>query len=205
MTRSDTGHGRPNNSPCTRATPAARKTPNCCSRQLSTEAFGMRKGHIYATLFRIGEVGLGVSLAIATQWYSAPGGVPLRAQIIAKRDAEWAPCWEHRCRCADLGRMCGQAECRCRRMLSVWRVFVGARTAKLPADMMRTKSEYGVRSVSTESEATLAGTASNNSAISDRWRRRRDSNPRYALRAYNGLANRRLQPLGHISAGGNSL
>ena len=33
------------------------------------------------------------------------------------------------------------------------------------------------------------------------WRRRRDSNPRYALRAYNGLANRRLQPLGHISAG----
>jgi hypothetical protein len=32
------------------------------------------------------------------------------------------------------------------------------------------------------------------------WRRGRDSNPRYALRAYNGLANRRLQPLGHLSA-----
>jgi hypothetical protein len=32
-----------------------------------------------------------------------------------------------------------------------------------------------------------------------RWRRRRDSNPRYALTAYNGLANRRLQPLGHVS------
>jgi hypothetical protein len=31
------------------------------------------------------------------------------------------------------------------------------------------------------------------------WRRRRDSNPRYALSAYNGLANRRLQPLGHVS------
>ena len=31
------------------------------------------------------------------------------------------------------------------------------------------------------------------------WRRERDSNPRYALRAYNGLANRRLQPLGHSS------
>jgi hypothetical protein len=31
------------------------------------------------------------------------------------------------------------------------------------------------------------------------WRRGRDSNPRYALRAYNGLANRRLQPLGHLS------
>ena len=31
------------------------------------------------------------------------------------------------------------------------------------------------------------------------WRRRRDSNPRYALTAYNGLANRRLQPLGHVS------
>src|SRR5665647_1671743 len=31
------------------------------------------------------------------------------------------------------------------------------------------------------------------------WRRRRDSNPRYAFGAYNGLANRRLQPLGHVS------
>src|SRR3712207_6666944 len=31
------------------------------------------------------------------------------------------------------------------------------------------------------------------------WRRRRDSNPRYAFEAYNGLANRRLQPLGHVS------
>ena len=31
------------------------------------------------------------------------------------------------------------------------------------------------------------------------WRRRRDSNPRYAFGAYNGLANRRLQPLGHLS------
>ena len=35
--------------------------------------------------------------------------------------------------------------------------------------------------------------------IAARWRRGRDSNPRYALRAYNGLANRRLQPLGHLS------
>jgi hypothetical protein len=33
------------------------------------------------------------------------------------------------------------------------------------------------------------------------WRRGWDSNPRYALTAYNGLANRRLQPLGHPSAG----
>ena len=32
------------------------------------------------------------------------------------------------------------------------------------------------------------------------WRRRRDSNPGYAFGAYNGLANRRLQPLGHVSA-----
>src|SRR5262245_42303497 len=31
------------------------------------------------------------------------------------------------------------------------------------------------------------------------WRRRRDSNPRYGLSPYNGLANRRLQPLGHVS------
>jgi hypothetical protein len=36
-----------------------------------------------------------------------------------------------------------------------------------------------------------------------RWRRRRDSNPRYALTAYNGLANRRLQPLGHVSSSVN--
>ena len=32
-----------------------------------------------------------------------------------------------------------------------------------------------------------------------KWRRGWDSNPRYALTAYNGLANRRLQPLGHPS------
>ena len=36
--------------------------------------------------------------------------------------------------------------------------------------------------------------------VNSRWRRRRDSNPRYAFGAYNGLANRRLQPLGHVSA-----
>ena len=35
---------------------------------------------------------------------------------------------------------------------------------------------------------------------SSNWRSRRDSNPRYAFGAYNGLANRRLQPLGHSSA-----
>ena len=31
------------------------------------------------------------------------------------------------------------------------------------------------------------------------WRRGWDSNPRYGLSPYNGLANRRLQPLGHPS------
>ncbi len=31
------------------------------------------------------------------------------------------------------------------------------------------------------------------------WRRGRDSNPRYTFRAYDGLANRCLQPLGHLS------
>ena len=36
-----------------------------------------------------------------------------------------------------------------------------------------------------------------NQAIS--WRSRRDSNPRYVFTTYNGLANRRLQPLGHSS------
>lgn len=35
----------------------------------------------------------------------------------------------------------------------------------------------------------------------DRWRRGWDSNPRYGLSPYNGLANRRLQPLGHPSTG----
>src|SRR6185503_20503698 len=33
------------------------------------------------------------------------------------------------------------------------------------------------------------------------WRSRGDSNPRYVFTTYNGLANRRLQPLGHSSAG----
>jgi hypothetical protein len=31
------------------------------------------------------------------------------------------------------------------------------------------------------------------------WRSGRDSNPRYVFTTYNGLANRRLQPLGHRS------
>ena len=39
---------------------------------------------------------------------------------------------------------------------------------------------------------------------SEGWRSRRDSNPRYAFGAYNGLANRRLQPLGHSSACGKA-
>ena len=45
--------------------------------------------------------------------------------------------------------------------------------------------------------------SSNDTRFNDlrgRWRRRRDSNPRYALTAYNDLANRRLQPLGHVSS-----
>src|SRR5690554_6545243 len=32
------------------------------------------------------------------------------------------------------------------------------------------------------------------------WRRGWDSNPRYSFTLYNGLANRRLQPLGHLSS-----
>src|SRR5271156_6138473 len=35
-----------------------------------------------------------------------------------------------------------------------------------------------------------------------KWRSRRDSNPRYDFTSYNGLANRRLQPLGHSSVRG---
>src|SRR5690606_6720883 len=33
-----------------------------------------------------------------------------------------------------------------------------------------------------------------------RWRRRRDSNPRYRIYQYDGLANRWFQPLTHVSA-----
>ena len=34
---------------------------------------------------------------------------------------------------------------------------------------------------------------------SRRWRRRRDSNPRYRIYQYDGLANRWFQPLTHVS------
>ena len=44
-------------------------------------------------------------------------------------------------------------------------------------------------------------TAGETVATIDSWRRGWDSNPRYGLSPYNGLANRRLQPLGHPSAG----
>jgi hypothetical protein len=37
------------------------------------------------------------------------------------------------------------------------------------------------------------------------WRRGWDSNPRYGLSPYNGLANRRLQPLGHPSGGSGAI
>jgi hypothetical protein len=33
------------------------------------------------------------------------------------------------------------------------------------------------------------------------WRREGDSNPRYDFWPYTGLANQRLQPLGHLSTG----
>ena len=35
--------------------------------------------------------------------------------------------------------------------------------------------------------------------INAEWRRRRDSNPRYGLTPYGGLANRWFQPLTHVS------
>ena len=35
--------------------------------------------------------------------------------------------------------------------------------------------------------------------LEGKWRRGWDSNPRYSFTLYNGLANRRLQPLGHLS------
>src|SRR5437879_7801536 len=36
------------------------------------------------------------------------------------------------------------------------------------------------------------------------WRRGRDSNPRYSFGPYTGLANQRLQPLGHLSSSGSA-
>src|SRR5438105_8906635 len=36
-------------------------------------------------------------------------------------------------------------------------------------------------------------------ALRPLWRRGRDSNPRYSFGPYTGLANQRLQPLGHLS------
>ena len=39
----------------------------------------------------------------------------------------------------------------------------------------------------------------NSRPFSSNWRRGRDSNPRYTFTVHNGLANRRLQPLGHPS------
>lgn len=36
------------------------------------------------------------------------------------------------------------------------------------------------------------------------WRREGDSNPRYGFWPYTGLANQRLQPLGHLSTGRHS-
>ena len=38
----------------------------------------------------------------------------------------------------------------------------------------------------------------------ENWRREGDSNPRYRFWQYNDLANRRLQPLGHLSAVGET-
>jgi hypothetical protein len=58
---------------------------------------------------------------------------------------------------------------------------------------LRCRSVYGRRSVS--SDILVYGT------FLEYWRRGWDSNPRYGLSPYNGLANRRLQPLGHPSAG----
>jgi hypothetical protein len=84
---------------------------------------------------------LSVSLAIAT-----PSLCALKSLPSVMRNGH------HAGRCADLGRMGGQAECHYRGMLFVWQVLLGARAAKLPAGMMRTKSDYGARSVSTESE-----------------------------------------------------
>ena len=66
--------------------------------------------------------------------------------------------------------------------------------------------ESGIRTHGTlSSTRALQARAFSRSAISPRgsrivWRRGGDSNPRYGFWPYNGLANRRLQPLGHLSA-----
>ena len=57
------------------------------------------------------------------------------------------------------------------------------------------------RTLAPHDAATAHTTAQRSSSLPNGrgLRRERDSNPRYALTAYNGLANRRLQPLGHLS------
>jgi hypothetical protein len=44
------------------------------------------------------------------------------------------------------------------------------------------------------------GLARSTQIIAKGWRRRRDSNPRYRIYQYDGLANRWFQPLTHVSS-----
>src|SRR5450631_3365364 len=77
-----------------------------------------------------------------------------------------------------------------------------AHFAGMPEPAWRTtKGRWGGRE--SERPRRFDDIEGSNSSIA-RWRSRRDSNPRYAFGAYNGLANRRLQPLGHSSARGKA-
>ena len=57
--------------------------------------------------------------------------------------------------------------------------------------------------VATVAAPALSQQGSPRDYVQHPWRRGRDSNPRYGFRPYNGLANRRLQPLGHLSVARN--
>ena len=67
-----------------------------------------------------------------------------------------------------------------------------------------TRSDYAATETGHQDRPRInfqaAGARGDSEPVIHAWRRRRDSNPRYAFGAYNGLANRRLQPLGHVSA-----
>ena len=51
------------------------------------------------------------------------------------------------------------------------------------------------------SHSTTSTARQRENPLKSNWRREGDSNPRYDFWPYTGLANQRLQPLGHLSTG----
>jgi hypothetical protein len=93
------------------------------------------------------------------------------------------------------------------------RLGAGLANTKVKASPIRTEAGRGFRGHAKDrnngkvQKSQLLSVSYANDGEQERiwyWRSRRDSNPRYAFGAYNGLANRRLQPLGHSSASLNN-